>query len=129
MEKWFHGYVAPSEIKRLQEKAERPSNANSLKPVKINAELYYAIASEGVQQDKPLSYIGQAITKGCQPLASLWNTLIDMDIKCKDSKKMDKDTVLEVIPGLELNLTKLDDQVALALMILGNANVQVTQLR
>ena len=130
LNKWFHGYVAPSEIKRLQEKAELPGNATALKPIKINAELYYAIASDGVQQDKPLSYIGQAITKGCQPLADLWNTLVDADVKYKDANNTpDKDTVLTVFPGLTLNLTKLHDQLSLALMILGNANVQVAQLR
>ena len=131
LEKWFHGYVAPSEIKRLQEKAERPSNANCLKPVKINAELYYAIAGDGIQQDRPVSYIGQAVAKGCQPLASLWSELVSIDMKVKDSKgtNVTEDTVLKINDDLSVNISKLHDQLSLALMILGNANVQIAQLR
>ena len=131
LEKWFHGYVTPSEIKRLQEKAERPSNANCLKPIKINAELYYAIAGDGIQQDRPVSYLGQAVAKGCQPLASLWSELVSIDMQVKDSKgtNVTEDTVLKINDDLSVNISKLHDQLSLALMILGNANVQIAQLR
>ena len=127
--KWFHGYMAPSEIKRLQDKVERPSNAPCLKPVKINAELYYAIASEGIQKDRPLSYVGQAIAKGCQPLAQLWSDLVAIDTKVKDATKTTDDTVAELMDGVTVNISQLHDKLTLALMIIGNANVQVAQLR
>ena len=129
LNKWFQGYVAPSEIKRLQEKVERPSNATCLKPIKINAELYYAIASEGVHQDKALSYVGQALAKAAQPLAIMWSSLVNLDVKGKDAKKVTDDTVIEITPDLTVNISKLHDQLSLSLMILGNANVQVAQMR
>ena len=110
---------------------ERPLNATCLKPIKINAELYYAIASEGVQQDKPKVYISQAIAKGCQPLVTMWNELVEIDLKVKDSKGKEcaEDTIAEITLELKINISRLHDQLPLALMILGNANVQVAQLR
>ena len=112
LEKWFHRHVAPSEIKRLQEKADRPSNANCLKPIKINTELYYVIAGDRIQQDRPVSYLGQAVAKGCQPLASLWSELVSIDMQVKDSKGTNvmEDTVLKINDDLSVNISKLHDQ-------------------
>ena len=129
LKKWFHGYVAPSEIKCLQEKVERPVNATCLKPIKINAELYYAISSDGIHKDKPLSYIGQVLAKGSQPLVSLWSALVTADVKVKDAKGTKEDTILEILDGCTINISQMHDQLALALMIIGNANVQIAQMR
>ena len=54
---WLKGHVPVSEIKKLQEKAERPISVPQAKPIKINPELYYAIAKEGIELDKPLGFI------------------------------------------------------------------------
>ena len=47
-----------------------------LKPIKRNTELYYVIALEGIQYERPVSYMGQLTAKGCQSLAQLWGELI-----------------------------------------------------
>ena len=48
VEKWFLGYCPSSEIRKLEDRAERPENVLGLKPLKVNAELYYAIHQDGV---------------------------------------------------------------------------------
>ena len=73
--------------------------------------------------------MGQAIAKGCQPLALLWNQLVDLDVKYKDKMKTTDDTIIEFWEGETINISKMHDQLTLALMILGNSNVQVAQLR
>ena len=70
IDKWFLGYCPPSEICKLEDKAERPENVHSLKPLKVNAELYYAIHRNGIEADRNPQYISTATAKSAQPFTS-----------------------------------------------------------
>ena len=59
---------------------------------------------------------------------SLILLLIDMQVKDSKGMNVTEDTVLKINDDLSMNISKLHDQLSLALMILGNANVQITQL-
>ena len=138
LEKSLYGYIPPSEIKKLQEKAERPSNATAAKPVKINSELYYAIAPQGIAKDKTLGFIGHAIVKAVQPLITVWNQLVVADSAYKDQEMKkhpedksikDQHLIIPVTDSCELDVSDLHNALGLALMILGNANAQINQYR
>ena len=51
-----------------------------------------------------------------------------MDVKAKDAKNTKEDSIAELLDGVTVNISQLHDRLALALMIVGNANVQVAQL-
>ena len=52
-DKWFLGYCPQSEFRKLEDKAKWLENVLSLKPLKVNAELYYAIHKDGIETDLP----------------------------------------------------------------------------
>ena len=128
LKKGFHWYVTPSEIEQLQDKAEHLCNAQCLKLIKINDELYYAITSERIKHDRLVFCVGQLTAKGCQPLVQLWSELVAMDVKVKDVKNTEEDTIAELLDGVTVNIFQLHDRLPLALIIIGNANVQVALL-
>ena len=75
IEKWFLGYCPPSEIRKLEDHAERPENVLGLKPLKVHAELYYAIHHD-VEADRNLQYVSTVIAKSAQPLTAAWADLL-----------------------------------------------------
>ena len=44
LSKWLLGYVPPSEIRKLQDKVERPSNVLAAKPITVNPVIPYEVA-------------------------------------------------------------------------------------
>ena len=127
--KWMHGYLPPTEIRKLQDKCLRPANVLAAKPITINPELSRAIAKQGVELDKPLSYINLAIAKGCQPLISAWSTIAVAVSKFRDEKGKDTPAVFAIGENNSLDLDAIQDLVTTALMVLGNANQQTAQYR
>ena len=95
----------------------------------MNPELYYAIDKEGISDDDPLRFINQAIAKGIQPLAKVWDTILKADSAVKTQNPDTTSAVLKVPSDVQLDLTELSDLIATTLMVLGNANVQTVQLR
>ena len=51
-----------------------------------------------------------------------------LQFKAKDAKNTKEDSIAEFFNGVTVNISQLHDRLALALMIIGNANVQVAQL-
>ena len=129
VEKWFLGYCPPSEIRKLEDKAERPENVFSLKPLKMNAELYYAIHKDGIDSDRSLQYVSTAIAKGAQPLTSAWATVFAADIAFHDTNPTQGECVLQITPEVKVNLSQIRKLLSTTLMLFGSANIQLTQCR
>ena len=62
-------------------------------------------------------------------MISAWNTAVEADTKFLEANKEHKSTKIKITEDLSINITELADLLALALMILGNANVQTAQFR
>ena len=102
IEKWFLGYCSPSEIRKLENRTERSENVLSLKPLKVNAELYYAIHSDGVEADRNLQYVSTGVAKSAQPLTTAWAQIFSADVAYLDANPDKKECVVEVTPELKL---------------------------
>ena len=129
VEKWFLGYCPPSEIRKLEDKAERPENVAGLKPLKVNAERYYAIHREGVEADRSLQYVSTAVAKSAQPLVNAWAQIFAADAAFLDANPEQKECILQVTPDVKLNLSQIRELLSLGLMLAGAANVQLAQCR
>ena len=127
LNKWFLGYCPPSEIQKLEDKAEHPENVSSLKPLKVNTELYYAIHKDGIETDRSLQYISTAIAKGAQPLTSAWANIFAADAAFCDANLTQGETVLQVTPELSVNLSQIREMLSTSLMLIGSANMQLAQ--
>ena len=83
----------------------RPSDAQALIPLKIEEDLYHAIAPLGKALDTPFRYVQNALGKGLQPLATVWYKVI----KCQPTLQKinpDENTTIDIALGLHFDLKK-----------------------
>ena len=125
IDKWFLGYCPPSEIRKLEDKAERPENVHSLKPLKVNAELYYTIHHDGIEADRNPQYVSTVIAKSAQPLTSAWASIFAADAAYMDANPGQKECTVQVTPDCVINLSQIRELLSMSLMLLGSANVQL----
>ena len=125
IDKWFLGYCPPSEIRKLEDKAECLDNVHSLKPLKVNAELYYAIHPDGIEADRNLQYVSMALAKSAQPLTSAWASVFAADAAYMDANPGQKECSIQVTPDCAVNLSQIHELLSTGLMLLGSANVQL----
>ena len=105
IDKWFLSYCPPSEIRKLEDKAEHPENVHSLKPLKVNAELYYAIHHDGIETDRNPQYVSTAIAKSAQPFTSAWALIFAADAAYMDANPGQKECSIQVTPECAINLS------------------------
>ena len=119
------GYCPPSEIRKLEDKAECPENVHSLKPLKVNVELYYAIHHDGIEADRNPQYISTAIAKSAQPFTSAWASIFAADAAYMDANQGQEECSIQVTPDCAINLFQIRELLSTGLMLLGSANVQL----
>ena len=125
IDKWFLGYCPPSEIRKLEDKAECSENVYSLKPLKVNAELYYTIHRDSIEADRNPQYVSTAIAKSAQPYTSAWASIFAADAAYMDANPGQKECSIQVTPECAINLSQIRELLSTGLMLLGSANVQL----
>ena len=131
---WWWKMPAKDEIKKLLEQCARPENCEAVKKVYINDEIFKKIGQKGRDDDQNLRIINHSLTRGAQPLVSAWNEIIKAESVVKDSHAAqgvtsDEDAFLSLPDGEVLNLTKVRQQLALSLQVLGLTNTQMVVQR
>ena len=76
LEMWMWKCNNSDEIKKVQEKAYCCSNADALIPLRIEEEIFHALAPKGKALDARYRFIQNAFMKGCQPIANAWQKVI-----------------------------------------------------
>ena len=76
LETWFWKRYNTEEIKKAQEKAHRCNNATALIPLKMEEEVFHALDARGKTIDARYRFIQNAMMKGCQPIANVWQKII-----------------------------------------------------
>ena len=89
----FRSIYGRKEVKLELEAIKRPKNADALKPVKVNPEIYLRMTEKERKKDEPLKYIQNAVAKAAMPLAEAWNLLLDLEdsVRSTATPKMDDD--------------------------------------
>ena len=76
LQQWWWEPSDWDKIKEVLTQCQHPSNADPVRQVFINEELFKCIGQAGRETDKDLCYINHAVTKGSQPLVTIWDNLI-----------------------------------------------------
>ena len=121
---WMWQKYSPDEIKNLQDKARCPQNAEALIPLKIEEELFMAIAQKGKTSDTPWKFVQNAMVKGMQLLAIIWSKVI-LALTALQCHRQSTNTVLYVSPDFTLDLQQMKAELDLGLRLLGCANSQL----
>ena len=79
-------------------KLNAPENVHSLKPLKVNAELYYTIHRDSIEADRNPQYVSTAIAKSAQPYTSAWASIFAADAAYMDANPGQKECSIQVTP-------------------------------
>ena len=135
LETLFRSVYSRKEIKETLENIERPSNCEALRPVMINKEIYSHMSEKERKKDEPLKFIANAVAKASQPLANVWNQLLQLETDLRESKGIPPDAEMPVSldidedTGTVLHVTHLVELLDQSLKVLGMATAQIAQKR
>ena len=124
LETWMWKRYTSDEIKQVQEKARRPSNATALIPLKMEEEVFHAMSARGKTVDSKYRFIQNALVKGCQPIAMAWSKIIQA-VTVLQKYRGDDSPFVTVTPKLSLNLQQIKAELDVGLRLLGMANSQL----
>ena len=126
---WFRSIFTNEEIRSKLLEARRPSNADALKPILINKEVYKSLSREEKEKDRPLKCIANAVCKGSQSIVLAWSKLLHTETVLQDEYKDPGPVHIPLPDGSKFPLTECIQNLDLALQLLGIANVQISQKR
>ena len=135
LEFWWWNLPSREEIKQLLEDCCRPENCDAVCKVWVDDEIFQRCGPSGRSNDQDLRYINHSLTRGAQPLVSLWNELIREESSVQDNKSVTDpaegptDATLSLPDGFSLNLTQLRSLLDLSLQVLGLTNAQIITKR
>ena len=131
LETWWWQPFDKEDIKETLGLCLRPENAEVLKKVHINEEVFKRIGPKGRQADEGLRYINHALTRAAQPLALAWDQVISAENCFKDHDEADAsgNVTIALPDGSGLNLSDVRNCLDLALKVLGMTNVQLVLKR
>ena len=121
LETWLWCRYNSDEIKKTQEKAHRPGNANALIPLKIDEEVFHALNPECRTVDTCYRFIQNAMIKGCQPIA---NVIITAITHLHHYRGTDN-PFLQITPEHSIDIMQIKAELDLGLRLLGMANCQL----
>ena len=100
LKQWWWTSPEKEDMKKLFKKVRRPANTDAIKQVWINTEVFELISQKGRETDQPYRHINNSLSKGVQPLATVWAQLIEAESILCDKKETDEDgnTIL-ALPG------------------------------
>ena len=128
LETWMWKRYNTDEIKKTQEKARRCKNADALIPLRIEEEIFHALSQRGRAVDARYHFIQNALMKGCQPIANVWQKIIT-GITHLQRHRQDDNPFLVITPDFSLDINQIKAELDLGLRLLGMANSQLALRR
>ena len=129
----FRNIYSRKEVRTELETIKRPKNAEALKPVRVNPEIYLRMTEKERKKDEPMKYIQNAVAKAAMPLSEAWNVLLLLEdnIRSGATPKMtdEEDVVVQLSDEYSLNITNTVRKLDSSLKILGIATSQIVQKR
>ena len=131
LESWWWQPFDKGEIRETLNLCQHSENADVLKKVHINEEVFKCIGSKGREADESLHYVNHSLTRAAHPLASAWDTIIHAENCFKDHNEAASDGTVTValLDGSGLNLSEVCACLDLSLKVLGMTNVQLVPKR
>ena len=133
LRKWWWTPPDKDEVKKMLKLPRRPANADAVKKVWMNTEVFKRISPKGREADNPYRYINNSIAKGAQPLVAIWADVIRAESILKDyGEREENGDASLVLPDRQadpLNITAIRKALDLSLQILGMANAQLVTSR
>ena len=125
---WMWKRYKSNEIKKVQEKARRCSNADVLIPLKIEEEIFHALAPKGKALDARYRFIQNVLMKGYQPIANAWQKIITAITHLQRYRGKDN-PFLAITQEFSLDMLQIKAELDLSLRLLGMANSQLALRR
>ena len=124
LETWFWSVYSSDEVKTELCKPLRPSNASALIPTKIrsNEAIFRSLSVQALSKDMPSRFIQNAFMKSTQPLAIVWDTLIQLENFLKSNKQS---LSFKLSNSFSVDFQVLRKHMDQALRLLGIANSQM----
>ena len=122
LETWFWSVYSNEEVKTELCKPSHPSNAPALIPTKINEAIFCSLSPQALSKDMPSHFIQNAFMKTAQPVAIVWDTLIQLEnfLKASHTPMLHKFS-----DNLTVDFQILCKHLDQALCLLGIANSQM----
>ena len=79
----FRSIYPCKKVKETLDEVLCPGNCESLKPVMINKEIYSRMNKKQCKKDEPMKFITNGVVKASQPVAAVWNQLLDLENKLR----------------------------------------------
>ena len=121
LETWFWSVYSNEEVKAELSKTSRPVNSPALIPTKINEAIFRSLNPQALNKDMPLRFIQNAFMKASQPVAVVWDMLIQIENHLKANRAS---TSITMSNDLTVDFQFLRKQLDQALRLLGIANSQ-----